>query len=180
MTTLEPVTRDDLIAAFHAARDEIGAYFAGLPAPVFLNGTAERWSPAHHLDHLIRSNAPVTAGLNIPRHLLAPRDPGEGSRSYAGVRAEYHAALAGGQKAFGRYLPEPRDDQTALVTRYRDGLDALLGALGAWTDGDLDTCNMLHPVLGNISVRELLHFTLYHNWHHLGGVRLLFGQDATR
>ncbi|WP_309569529.1 DinB family protein [Deinococcus sp.] len=178
MTAADPVTRAELIAALNATRDDVSTYFGALDPQAFTAGSDERWSPAHHLDHLTRATTPVAAGLGISLHLLAPREPGVASRSYAEVRAAYLAALAGGQKAFGRYLPSPDGDQTAIVARYTDAMNTLLENLAHWFDADLDACSMPHPVLGTISVREMLHFTHYHNHHHLCGVQTGVGPAA--
>lgn len=179
MTAPDPLTRAELTIALAGTRDEVSAYFAALDPQAFTAGTEERWSPAHHLDHLNRANLPVAAGLSIPRHLLAPREPDEPSRTYAEIRASYHAALVGGLKTVGRFLPSPNGDQSALVTRYRATMNDLLEQLTPWTDAELDACSMPHPVLGTLSVREMLHFTHYHNHHHLRGVQLLQASSAS-
>lgn len=94
------------------------------------------------------------------------------------MRAAGHAALAGGQKAFGRYLLYPDGDPAALVARHAGVMNALLDNLAPWTDTDLDARSMPHPVLGTLSVREALHFTRYHNLHHLRGVQDALNKDA--
>jgi hypothetical protein len=46
------------------------------------------------------------------------------------------------------------------------GVTALARALEHWTEMDLDRCRLPHPLLGKITVREMLFFTLYHYEHH--------------
>ncbi len=36
-----------------------------------------------------------------------------------------------------------------------------------WSDAQLDRRCLPHPLLGKLSVREMLFFTLYHNLHHV-------------
>jgi len=47
------------------------------------------------------------------------------------------------------------------------GLDAVLER---WDDKRLDRYQLPHPVLGKLTVREMLFFTLYHNKHHASRV----------
>lgn len=167
----DPVSRDDLRAAFADASREIGGTFAALNADVFMDGSPEWWGPAQHLDHLIRCNGPVAGGLGAARDRLQPRPPEHQARTYAQIQDDYRAALASGAKAFGRWLPQPEGTQAELVERYRASLEAVNAALAGWSDAGLDAWAMPHPALGVLSVRETLLFTLMHNRHHEGGVR---------
>lgn len=36
----------------------------------------------------------------------------------------------------------------------------------SWTEQDLDTVLLPHPLLGKLTVREMLYFTIYHAQHH--------------
>lgn len=48
---------------------------------------------------------------------------------------------------------------------------ALRGALEQWSEADLDRVRMPHPILGPLTVREMLFFTLYHDGHHVEAAR---------
>ncbi|MEF2279755.1 DinB family protein [Deinococcus sp. YIM 134068] len=171
-----PHTREELLQALNQMQGELGTYFRKLPGDVFTRGSAEAWSPSHHLHHLTLSNAPVAKALQISRDRLGRRSGGRPSRSFLDIRDGYRDALAGGAKASGRYVPDPQGDQAALVQEYLDATAAVRTALAGWTDADLDRFALTHPVLGELSVREMLLFTLYHNQHHLGGVKASLGQ----
>ncbi|WP_295815259.1 DinB family protein [uncultured Deinococcus sp.] len=192
MTGRDPVTWDDLRAALHAACGTVGGFFETLDAATFTAAPPGRWSPAQHLDHLIRSNAPVATGLRVARHplprlaarlglargRLEPAAAGRARLTYPQLRDTYRARLAAGAKAPGPYLPRVGSDQTALVARYRAGLGTLNSALSRWPDSDLDDWQARHPILGDLTVRELLYFTVYHNRHHRNGVQATLRGDA--
>lgn len=172
MTTLPtPQTREELLQALAQMQGEVVTAFRKLPPELFTRGSGEEWSPAHHLHHLTLSNAPVAQALQIPRDRLGRRGVGRASRSYLDIRDQYREALAGGAKASGRYVPDPQADQAALIEEYAGATAAVRAALTGWTDADLDRFSLTHPVLGELSVRETLLFTLYHNRHHLGSVK---------
>ena len=43
----------------------------------------------------------------------------------------------------------------------------LWSAVGSWREADLDRYLLPHPLLGKLTIREMLFFTLYHNYHHV-------------
>ncbi|ULH15079.1 DinB family protein [Deinococcus sp. KNUC1210] len=167
-------TRSDLGAALAEAERQVSAYFAALPDAVFFAGPGERWSPAQHLQHLTLAHRPLTGALRLPRlALLAVGGRTEReSRSYAEMRQTYQAALGAGGKASGRYLPVLNGQtQAALVSDFRQASQQLREALEGWPEADLTTFLLPHPILGKITVREMLYFSVYHQYHHLNGVR---------
>lgn len=167
----EPFSQTEIVAALGQTRQEVGAYFAGLSPEQFTHGNAETWSPAHHLHHLIVSNQPVASALALPRDRLPARNATQPSRIYSDIRALYRETLATGVKASGRFLPDPQGTRAELLAEYGQTLDALQTRLQGWNDADLDASTLAHPVLGPLSVREMLLFTLYHNAHHRAGVQ---------
>ncbi|MFB9995537.1 DinB family protein [Deinococcus oregonensis] len=168
----DPFSQAEVEAALAETRERVSSFFAGLSSQQFTQGNAETWSPAHHLHHLTISNQPVAYALSLPRDRLPARDAAQPSRSYADIRAFYREVLTTGVKASGRFLPDPQGTQAELITHYRGSIDLLDHDLTAyWNDVDLDAFTLAHPVLGPLSVREMLLFTLYHNAHHLAGVQ---------
>ena len=46
----------------------------------------------------------------------------------------------------------------------------LCNQVARWNEADLDRYRMPHPLLGLLTVREMLQFTVYHTAHHLSRV----------
>ena len=173
-----PTTTVELRSGLLALHDASTDLWNTLPTDEFFSPQGNKWSPAEHVRHLNQSNGPVAAGLGTPKAALLLRfGPAfRSSRPYAEVVRVYRAALDGGLKAMGPYVPQvdPGDDPEA--TR-----DALMGKreriakrlderLGRWGETALDRLAVRHPALGKMTVREILCFTLYHNHHHLSSV----------
>lgn len=174
MAERELSTAAELAAALEAGRQAVLAFFGGLPEAVFFAGLGEGWSPAQHLDHLTRSNRPVAGVLGrLPEALSAlGGDQPRPSRSFEALRDSYRARLAQGGRASGPYLPELRgQDQSQTVRDFDAASGELVQRLGTWPQDGLDRYQLPHPLLGPLTLRELLYFTLYHNAHHLDGVR---------
>lgn len=161
----------ELERALGQTGQEVGGFFAGLPGAAFFDGDDERWSPAHHLAHLTVSNTPVASALGLPKDRLTVLPSGRPARSYTEIQELYRVALSQGVRASGRFLPHPQGTSAELVTAYLGSVNLLRQAIGSWADEDLDRLALPHPVLGLLSVREMLYFTLLHNRHHLDGVR---------
>lgn len=180
---MEPQTLEQIMGALEDIAREIEAYFYALSPQLFFAGTAERWSPAHHLQHLVQSINPLVMALVAPKLLIrvVGGSPGQ-QRSYAEVRGEYLAALANGVRASGAYVPRlgeasGEEGQAKVLQAFSHANQRLLAVLDRWSEATLDAYALPHPVLGKLSAREMLFFTLYHNRHHLEGVRKL-GQAA--
>ena len=107
----------------------------------------------------------LVLGFRFGRH----RGP---SRSFDEVVDLYRAALAGGAGA-GRFTPSERPEDVApgewrelVKTTWSHASAALFEVIGRWSEKALDRYQLPHPLLGKMTVREILYFTLYHNAHH--------------
>ena len=167
--------RDAITHALARLHEESGRYWASLSTERFLAPIGDAWSPADHVRHLTKSVRAVTRGLELPRVLVwltfgPARAP---SRSYGALRETYLDALARGGKA-GEYTPRPLgpvDDAEAtrarIMAQHTAAVGGLVATASAWSERALDRCRLPHPLLGKVTVREMLAFTLYHNLHHV-------------
>ena len=78
----------------------------------------------------------------------------------------------------GKFAPEPQarieypEAWRARVMSYHEIADtALREAASRWSEAALDGYRIPHPLLGKLTVREMLLFTLYHNVHHVTNVQ---------
>jgi hypothetical protein len=103
----------------------------------------------------------------------AARDP---SRTFDELRQTYLGVLSKGATA-GRFAPSPttppadvRHWQKHLIGRCAGYIERLERGLEPWSESDLDRYRLPHPLLGRLTVREMLLFTLYHYEHHKSNV----------
>lgn len=165
--------------ALHALHAESVAYWASFGTTEFLAALGEAWSPAENVRHLTKSMRAVTRGLQLPTFVVRLSFGGAAgeSRSYAEIRDLYRRALTPGVTA-GGFAPDPREAPTdpaaerARIMEYHATAVREFGAsLDRWSERQLDRCRLPHPLLGPLTVREMLFFTLYHNRHHVDGVK---------
>ena len=173
-----PRTRDEILAALERLHGESAAYWNAFDTDAFFRPFGTAWSPADNVRHLTKSIRAVTQGLRLPRLALGLMfgRAGRASRDYDQVVERYHGVLAAGGKA-GRFAPSQRQHESdadawrAEVMLHHDlAAEGLAAAARGWSEAALDRYRLPHPLLGKLTVREMLHFTLYHNLHHVLGV----------
>ena len=182
-----PEWKDELVASFETLARTDAQFWGGLDPEVFVAPIGTAWSPADNVRHLSKSTKPVARALRLPKivpALLFGRASAR-SRSYAEVVQAYRAVLAGGGTA-GRFAPSGPPEftdaavyQRESVARWSAEVTRLAGAIEGWSESALDTYRLPHPLLGKLTVREMLMFTLYHNQHHLYVVARRRGEHAS-
>ncbi len=170
-----PVTGADHSHALGTLLASGSAYLASLPNSVFFSRQGNAWSPAGHIRHLHKAGAPLARALKLPRWMIALRfGTWDGvSRSFAEVRDAYRATLDRGGHA-GRFAPEPELSSAEPLARRLEIMNAwaavtvdLQGGIAKWPERPLDRLRLPHPLLGLLTVREMLAFSVYHTAHHL-------------
>jgi hypothetical protein len=174
-----PGTKAEILAEMVRIERECDGFWNAFPIDAFLSPIGTAWSPADNVRHLLKSVRPVTLALRLPRFVLAVLfgRAQRASRSYDELRREYRAALDAGATAGGRFRPAPlivSGDREAwrqglMTERERTGV-ALRSAIAPWSEKDLDTYRLPHPLIGKLTLREMLFFSLLHGVHHVDNV----------
>ena len=158
-------------------------YFADIPEAEFFKAPPDVWNPAENLVHLIKSASPLVTAFKLPKLALKMRfgKAKHASRSLAEVRDAYmNFVYAGTAIAPSSFAPDVSDRSAAERERILQGWERkcgqLVSAVESWADGDLDQLVVPHPLLGDMTLREILLFTLYHNQHHVNDVQRLRGE----
>jgi hypothetical protein len=178
VSTESPQTREEIVDALTRQETESVAYWTTFDTDAFFARIGEAWSPAETVRHLTKSTRPVATALAAPSILLRLRF-GKSKRpplTYDALRARYQQKLAEGGKA-GRFAPSERTSEdregwrTEIMTDFARANHDLRKAIGRWSEKRLDRLQLPHPLLGKLTVREMLFFTLYHQRHHVGVVQ---------
>jgi hypothetical protein len=177
MSTIAPQTREQIIDAFAGQETESVAYWSAFDTGTFFRSIGSSWSPAETVRHLSKSTRPVVQALRTNTILLRLRfgKPRRSSMTYDELVARYRQALDEGGQA-GRFAPSPHSENDpeawrASILRDFVGTNVdLRTTIARWSDSKLDRVQLPHPLLGQLTVREMLFFTLYHQRHHLAVV----------
>jgi DinB superfamily len=134
-----------------------------------LTANPGKWNAIQLLDHIVRSVSPVSTAFGLPAFLLRLifGTANRKSRSYEELIARYHDKLKAGGRASGRFVPPPKTDSVEkLSTDLTKIVQGLVKRIDRFTEAQLDQLLLPHPLLGKLTLREMLYFTIYHVQHH--------------
>jgi len=169
------MTKSEITAELLLEFKNVGEWYEKHPENKFEYGPVGKWNAAQILDHLITSAKPINLALSLPKLALGLKfgKSKKESRSYDEVVSVYQQALADGGKAPANFEPpkEPARTKEKSLAKLAEEGQKLAAVANKWSDADLDKYQLPHPLIGNLSIRELLQFTIYHMRHHLKGLK---------
>jgi hypothetical protein len=163
--------KPQIISTLSEKIEAFNRYVASLNKEQFEATPNSKWSAGQNLDHLIRAIKPLQLAYSLPKFALTilfgkTKRP---SRSYDELVTKYKTKLAAGGKASKPFIPptikfENRDE---LIRKYAENKQKLITKIEKQSEADLDKYILPHPLLGKVTLREMLYFTIHHNEHHL-------------
>lgn len=152
--------------------DAISNFFSELDADTFSTTRGSQWSYAKNLDHLIRSVSPIVRAMRLPKLMLRLLfGKGTTKKTYQEIHDAYKAKLRAGAQAPRRFVRSEEFSQQQLITRWLSVSRSLENCIAESVEPQLDNLRLPHPILGRITVREMLYFTDIHARHHLDNCR---------
>jgi hypothetical protein len=140
----------------------------------FENEPNGKWSAGQHLEHLVKSIKPLNFALSLPGFVpgLLFGKAKKASRTYDEIKQFYQGKLSDGAKASGAYLPKKVSFyyKEKLSNTLVNEAEKLAEKLEAKSEAELDSIVLPHPILGKLTLREMLFFTIYHTEHHTKSV----------
>ena len=136
---------------------------------LFFTNFNDKWSIGENLMHLAKSAKGVNKALAMPKEQLTVfGKPTQPSGTYQDVVDRYQSVLANGARATGGFVAQYTEGDTLenTLSRFDAQHHTLLTALDSFSEEDLDAYQLPHPVLGNMTLREMFYFMDYHIVHH--------------
>lgn len=167
-------TKNEIISALKDSKQQVQSWFSAVSEVEYFTRQGEVWSAFDNVDHVIKAVKPIVLALKLPRIVLRVifGKPKHASRPYDVVCQIYSEAINKGAKASGQFLPgEARVvnkelAKTEQLQKASKVLDDLISNLEKWEETMLDQCQLPHPIIGNLTMREMLFFTIHHNLRH--------------
>lgn len=165
------MTKNELNLQLAASVDSFANAFASFPDEKLFHKPDEKWSIAEQLQHLILAVKPLILAYSLPGFILQILfgKSNRPSRSYEELLAKYNSKLAEGGKASAPYIPKPirtGSNKTKLIENFTAIHKKFLRKSARWPESKLDQYVLPHPLLGKITLREMLFFTDFHIRHH--------------
>lgn len=168
-------TKSDLLIALDDSNQRAESWFNEMPAKDFFTRHGDVWSPSDNVDHLIRAVKPIAKALKLPKITLQAMfgKPKKPSMTYEELCQVYRDEIAKGAQASGRYLPnqespveDAEDKMKSLLDQWSRANNELLSVVEKWDEKELDQYLLPHPLIGKLTIREMIFFTIYHNLRH--------------
>ena len=139
------LTKEEIITKLESNHYRLADMVSGLSEVDFGTAPAGKWTAGQQLGHIYLSLKPLTMALGLPK-----------------------IGLMAFGKAPSNFVPDPvlYIDKDAISTKLKDNLGKLISHLCKYSEKDLDKYLLPHPLLGKMTVREMLYFTIYHSEHH--------------
>jgi DinB superfamily len=137
---------------------------------VFYTRKDNKWSIAENCKHLSLSVKPLNMAFSMPNFaLLFFGNLNRPARNYEEMKDKYYQKLAEGAVATPQFVPEKisvENNKIELIDELKKINDSFLKKVDDFTEEDLDKYLIPHPVLGKLTIREMLYFTICHTLHH--------------
>ena len=162
--------RHDIIDKLINTHQSFIDYVVALPDESFLFINNGKWTAGQQLDHIKRAVKPLVQILSLPKFLIKQMfgKANRQSKSYDDIVKKYLGKLENGGVATGRFVPATisLDQKEKLATLLSDFVNRLTSKINNYSEEELDTFIIPHPLLGKLTVREMMYFTIYHVEHH--------------
>lgn len=132
----------------------------------------QKWTAGQQLDHIIKSVKPFDMAMGLPTFVLKMKFglANRPSKSYDDLVAKYQKALKekSGFEMPREFAPEeiPFAKREKALEKLDKLVDKLSSRMNKFSEEELDKYILPHPLMGKVTLREMLYFTAYHAQHH--------------
>jgi hypothetical protein len=164
------MTKSQIIQLLKENHHTFITYIETLNAEEFLYAPTDKWTAAQQLDHIHKSVKPLTQAMGYPK--FVPRllfgKANRPSKTYEELINRYNEKLALGGRASGRFVPPviSASQKNGLIKLILNSVNNLCKRIEKFSETELDNLILPHPLLGKITIREMLYFTACHVAHH--------------
>ncbi len=162
--------KPELTTTLLTNHQEFQNYLAGLNAEQLVISKNNKWSAVQQLEHICLSVQPVRLAFALPKFLLRALfgKANRPSRTYTELISKYKVKLLAGGRASGRFIPATSNAKNyqRLNVRLTKEVKGLAAKINRFSEAELDLYILPHPLLGKLTLREMICFTCYHVQHH--------------
>ena len=165
------MTKNEIIEKLLLNHQKFTSYIAALDETSFMFSlNNEKWTAGQQADHIHRSLLPLKMILSLPKWLtkLSFKKANRPSKSYEALVNKYTQKLEAGGRASGRFIPLPIPwlQKAFLCNKIEKVVTALCASLNKYSEEEMDIIVLPHPLLGRLTLREMMYFTIHHVEHH--------------
>jgi hypothetical protein len=145
-------------------------YILSLSYKEFMYSFQNKWTAGQQMDHIFRATSILPLAFNMPKFITGFIF-GKTKRStmeYDELVQKYVSKLEKGAKAATLFIPGkiPYSYRIDLADKLLKKISGINSAIDIISEQELDLYMLPHPILGRVTYREMLYFTMYHVNHH--------------
>lgn len=165
------MTKQEIIEGLIINHQKFTTYVSLLDDHAFIFSlNNEKWTAGQQMDHIYRSLSPLNLILGFPKWTtkLIFSKANRSSKNYEELVKKYFQKLENGGRASGRFIPNKVDTSQKLIikTKIENSVSKLCKSLSKYSEKEIDKLVLPHPLLGKVTLREMMYFTMYHVEHH--------------
>lgn len=171
-------SKSEIIESLQTSFDNVAACIKSTPNDIFYEKRNGKWSIAENLDHLVQSTKPIASVLKKNKLILLAFGVSlSGSEKFETLKSNYHLKLSQGLAPANGGGFVSKNVESISKEKFLENWN-LIGSkfpnrINQWSENSLDRFKLPHPLLGKLTVREMLFFTIFHNEHHLRTMKQL-------
>jgi uncharacterized damage-inducible protein DinB len=164
--------KDDIADLLEEKNKELFNWLDKQPKENWEKGPKEKWSTSQHIQHLVDSLQLLNNALSYPIFILkykfgiCNRKP----RNYEAIVQNYQQKLVDNKdlaRTFNQKLKKPTlKERNRLLTRFQIQQKKLQYKTKKISEKNLDTIVVPHPLMGKMTIREIIMWTAHHTEHH--------------
>lgn len=165
------MTKQEIITELSERHKVFTAHIQSLNESDFTFSKDGKWSGGQQIDHIYRSVSPLVQAFMLPKFVpgLLFGKANRPSKSYDELVSKYKEKLVNGVVATGQFVPPAiaYDKKEKLCKQVNSKVEKLCKQVNSFSEQQLDEYILPHPLLGKLTVREMLYFTMHHVNQHL-------------
>jgi hypothetical protein len=164
------MNKEEILQKLLYSHKEFTRYINSLNEKDFNFRATGKWTAGEQADHILKAIKPLKTAFSLPK--FVPRllfgKSNRPSKTYDELVQKYQARLDAGGKSTKQFIPRAvgfseREKLTGHITQT---MQSICDLLVKYRERDLDVYLLPHPLLGKLTLREMLYFTIYHVQHH--------------
>jgi len=166
------MTKEEVVTMIKQKHQSLFDWLEGHSDQKWSEGPQGKWNTGEHIVHLIQSETALNKALQLPKFYLKYKfgTNNRNNRTYKEVVTKYQAKLAANpgvvaniSKSMPKMSPE---NKRAYISKLNKQKRKLTNRINKWTEKDLDTFLLPHPLMGRMTIREIAMWVAYHTEHH--------------
>ncbi|MNU20381.1 DinB superfamily protein [compost metagenome] len=161
------MVKQELIAVFIRNHQQAVQYIDGLEDSKFSYRYQDKWTAGEHLAHILLTIIPFPKVLSSKDFIR--KQFGSVDRQTWDYETVLHHYAQTSLKAPDAFLPKeevPYTHKAAIIADIQQHLHDINHLLDSYSEEELDTLVLPHPLLGKLTIREMFYLMAYHPLHH--------------